>query len=270
MLMCQAFVPPMVKAGRGAVVNIGSTAAHIGLLQRRDLRDAEGCRGPLHALPRRGGAKRRRAHQRRQPRPDQDGALPGDAHRRSGQDGFGVEIAGRAMPSPPRSPTPWRSCWPAAADSSPARCCASTAARRSIPADAAAPLLRGDHHDLDEEVRGGELCFHRRPRRGVSGDAQASHTAFISANLPISVSQTFADRSFVLSVPAWAEDSSIRSRTCRVCSVTGSRQLGAVAGDEDEAVIRDRLACARPDLQSLWSCAVRPPFNCRRSAACRR
>jgi NAD(P)-dependent dehydrogenase (short-subunit alcohol dehydrogenase family) len=30
MLMCQAFVPPMVGAGRGAVVNIGSTAAHAG------------------------------------------------------------------------------------------------------------------------------------------------------------------------------------------------------------------------------------------------
>ena len=30
MLMCQAFVPPMVAAGKGAVVNIGSTAAHAG------------------------------------------------------------------------------------------------------------------------------------------------------------------------------------------------------------------------------------------------
>jgi len=30
MLMCQAFVPPMVKAGHGSVVNIGSTAAHAG------------------------------------------------------------------------------------------------------------------------------------------------------------------------------------------------------------------------------------------------
>jgi NAD(P)-dependent dehydrogenase (short-subunit alcohol dehydrogenase family) len=30
MLMCQTFVPPMVRAGRGAVVNIGSTAAHAG------------------------------------------------------------------------------------------------------------------------------------------------------------------------------------------------------------------------------------------------
>src|SRR5882757_8015231 len=30
MLMCQTFVPPMVKAGRGAVVNIGSSAAHMG------------------------------------------------------------------------------------------------------------------------------------------------------------------------------------------------------------------------------------------------
>lgn len=33
MLMCQTFVPPMVDAGRGAVVNIGSTAAHAGYSQ---------------------------------------------------------------------------------------------------------------------------------------------------------------------------------------------------------------------------------------------
>ena len=30
MLMCQAFVPAMVRAGRGSVVNIGSSAAHAG------------------------------------------------------------------------------------------------------------------------------------------------------------------------------------------------------------------------------------------------
>ena len=30
MLVCQAFVPPMVAAGRGSVVNIGSSAAHAG------------------------------------------------------------------------------------------------------------------------------------------------------------------------------------------------------------------------------------------------
>jgi 2-hydroxycyclohexanecarboxyl-CoA dehydrogenase len=30
MLMCQAFVPPMVAANRGSVINIGSTAAHAG------------------------------------------------------------------------------------------------------------------------------------------------------------------------------------------------------------------------------------------------
>lgn len=30
MLMCQAFIPPMVAAGTGTVVNIGSTAAHAG------------------------------------------------------------------------------------------------------------------------------------------------------------------------------------------------------------------------------------------------
>jgi NAD(P)-dependent dehydrogenase (short-subunit alcohol dehydrogenase family) len=31
MLMCQTFVPAMVKAGRGSVINIGSSAAHKGL-----------------------------------------------------------------------------------------------------------------------------------------------------------------------------------------------------------------------------------------------
>ena len=31
MLMCQAFVPAMVRAGRGSVINIGSSAAHKGL-----------------------------------------------------------------------------------------------------------------------------------------------------------------------------------------------------------------------------------------------
>jgi 2-hydroxycyclohexanecarboxyl-CoA dehydrogenase len=31
MLVCQAFVPSMVRAGRGAVINIGSSAAHKGL-----------------------------------------------------------------------------------------------------------------------------------------------------------------------------------------------------------------------------------------------
>jgi 2-hydroxycyclohexanecarboxyl-CoA dehydrogenase len=31
MLVCQAFVPSMVRAGRGSVINIGSSAAHKGL-----------------------------------------------------------------------------------------------------------------------------------------------------------------------------------------------------------------------------------------------
>ena len=31
MLMCQAFIPPMIKAGKGSVINIASAAAHIGV-----------------------------------------------------------------------------------------------------------------------------------------------------------------------------------------------------------------------------------------------
>ena len=31
MLMCQAFIPPMVKQGRGCVINVASAAAHIGV-----------------------------------------------------------------------------------------------------------------------------------------------------------------------------------------------------------------------------------------------
>ena len=155
MLMCQAFVPPMVKAGRGSVVNIGSTAAHMGYSNGAIYATLKAAVVHYTQVPGRRGAGRRRPHQRRQPRPDQDGAVPGDPHRRSGQDGLRRANRWRAMPSRPKSPMPWRSCSAAAAASSPARCCASTAARRSIPADRRAlPAVAGFAGDLPTWISG--------------------------------------------------------------------------------------------------------------------
>ena len=55
-LVCQAFVPPMVRAESGSVINIASAAAHFGRDRRSHLRRAQGRRGSLYALPREGTA----------------------------------------------------------------------------------------------------------------------------------------------------------------------------------------------------------------------
>ena len=56
--------------------------------ERGHLRRAQGRSRSLHALPRQGAADPGRAHQRREPGRDQDGAFPGDPGRRSEDDGF--------------------------------------------------------------------------------------------------------------------------------------------------------------------------------------
>ena len=53
-LVCQAFVPPMVEAGSGSVINIGSGRGAIRSDQRRHLCGAQGGHHPLYALPRGG------------------------------------------------------------------------------------------------------------------------------------------------------------------------------------------------------------------------
>src|SRR3984885_1095023 len=90
-LVCQAFVPPMVKAGSGSVINIGSGAVRSH--ERRHLCGAQGRRHPLYALPRGIGPDRGRSHQCGESRRDQDCALRGDAGRRSEKDGFVDQVA---------------------------------------------------------------------------------------------------------------------------------------------------------------------------------
>ena len=51
-----------------------------------------------------------------------------------------------------------------------------------------------------------------------SGSTQASQTAFISANLVMSVTQIVADSNFDLSVPASAKSRSILARIASVCA----------------------------------------------------
>ena len=86
MLVCQAFVPrDGPRRHRLGHQHRLRRRAH-GLLARGGLFDAQGGRRPLHPLPRQGADRRRRAHQRRQPRPDQVRPLPGDPRRRSRPD----------------------------------------------------------------------------------------------------------------------------------------------------------------------------------------
>ena len=116
------------ERGRGSVINIASAAAHIGVLARRGLLDAEGRRRPLHALPRPGAD-----------RPDGvrvNAVSPGPTKTARFQATRAVDPAkmdsrrsrSTATPSRPRSPTPSPSSPARAAASSTARCCASTAA----------------------------------------------------------------------------------------------------------------------------------------------
>ena len=109
MLVCQAFVPPMVRAGSGSVVNIASAAAHMGCSPEVVYSTAQGGGRPLHPLPRQGADREGRARQRRQPRPDQDRPLPGDAHGRPRPDGQRQGLARPLRRARTRSPTPWRS-----------------------------------------------------------------------------------------------------------------------------------------------------------------
>ena len=92
-LVCQAFVPPMVKAGSGSVINIGSAAAQFGVTN-----------GVIYAA-----LKAAVIHYTRclakdvategvrinavQPGRDQDCPFPGDPRRRSAEDGFLREVA---------------------------------------------------------------------------------------------------------------------------------------------------------------------------------
>ena len=80
-LVCQAFVPPMVKAGSGSVINIGSGRGAVRGGQRGHLCGGQGRRYPLYPLPRQGVADRRRSRQRGEPGRDQDRAFRGDPRR---------------------------------------------------------------------------------------------------------------------------------------------------------------------------------------------
>ena len=92
-LVCQAFVPPMVKAGARLGDQHRLSRGALWRDERGHLCRAQGRGGPLHALPREGAADPGRADQRGQPRRDQDGAFPGDPGRRSEDDGFLEQVA---------------------------------------------------------------------------------------------------------------------------------------------------------------------------------
>ena len=104
-LVCQAFVPPMVKAGSGSVINIGSAAAQFGVTN-----------GVIYAALKaavihytRCLAKAVRTEGVRvnavSPGDDQDGALRGDPRRRPAENGFVDKIARSLRRSRQRWPT---------------------------------------------------------------------------------------------------------------------------------------------------------------------
>ena len=92
-LVCQAFVPPMVKAGSGSVINIGSAAAQFGVTNGVIYAALKAAVDPLHALPRGDGPDGGRSDQCGEPGRHQDRALRGDPCRRSAKDGFVDQVA---------------------------------------------------------------------------------------------------------------------------------------------------------------------------------
>ena len=82
-LVCQAFVPPMVKAGSGSVINIGSAAAQFGVTNGVIYAALKAAVIHYTRCLAKAASDRRRARQCGEPGRDQDGALRGDAGRRS-------------------------------------------------------------------------------------------------------------------------------------------------------------------------------------------
>ena len=179
MLVCQAFVPPMVKAarrigdqhrlGRGAISGVTPEVVYAAL---------KAARHPLHALPRRGVPDGGRAGQCGEPRRDQDRALPGDAGRRSGKDGFVEQVAHplcRAGRDRRRGRLPRR---PAERNTSTARCFASTAGCRYLRDDRrrtrSGELYLADNEGPDTISR--QQCSGNPPQRGSLSESRTGET----------------------------------------------------------------------------------------------
>ena len=90
-------------------------------------------------------------------------------------------------------------------------------------------------------------------RAGVlPGDTQASQTEFISAKLPMSVSQILVERSFDLSVPAALRSASILLQHLpRLSGGRLRRIVGDLPGEIDGVAVDDGLAHARAGLVTL-------------------
>ena len=93
MLVCQAFVPPMVAAGSGSVVNIASAAAHMGCSPEVVYSTLKAAVVHYTRCLAKELIESGRAGERGEPGADQDGAVPGDAEGRSGPDGQRQAVA---------------------------------------------------------------------------------------------------------------------------------------------------------------------------------
>ena len=93
MLMCQTFVPAMVAAGKGVVVNIASSAAHAGYSNGAIYATLKAAVVHYTRCLRRRGVGGRYPDQRGQPRTVENRAVSGDAHGRPGNDGFVAKVA---------------------------------------------------------------------------------------------------------------------------------------------------------------------------------